>query len=125
MDNNSIVTSPFGVQKIGKERSPVLPKEKDSSFNLRDRLNDVLANEKYALEGYNIGLNEVIDNQLYNLAKGNQDKIRQLQRKMVEELYNLGEYQADIATPPQVSDTFDVFNKYMVQLPYQQNNKMQ
>jgi hypothetical protein len=36
------------------------------------------------------------------------------------ELFNLGEYQADVATSPQVKDIFDVFNGYKTQLPLSQ-----
>lgn len=120
MDNNSTVTSPFGVQKIGKGKSPVLPKEKDSSFNLRDRLNDVLASEKYTMDGYHIGMNELIDEQLYNLATSNLDSIKKCHRDILTKMFDLGEYQADIATPAQITDTYDVFNNYKTQLPYPQ-----
>lgn len=123
MDNNSTVTSAFGVQKIGKDRSPVLPKEKDPSFNLRDRLNDVLASEKYILDGYRIGSNELIDDQLFNLAMSNLDGIKQCHRNMLTKLFDLGEYQADMATPSQITDAYDMFNKYKVQLPYLQQNQ--
>lgn len=123
MDNSSIVTSPFGVQKIGKGRSPVLPKEKDPSFNLRDRLNDVLASEKYMMDGYRIGLNELIDDQLYNLSMSNLDNIKKVHREILTKLFDLGEYQADMAMPAQISDAYDVFNKYKVQLPYPQLNQ--
>jgi hypothetical protein len=123
MDNNSTVTSAFGVQKIGKNRSPILPKEKDPSFNLRDRLNDVLAGEKYIMEGYRIGSNELIDDQLYNLAMSNLDQIKQGHRNMLTQMFDLGEYQADMATPSQITDTYDVFNNYKVQLPYAQQNQ--
>ena len=121
IDNNSIVTSPFGVQKIGKGKSPVLPKEKDPSFNLRDRLNDTLLTEKYVIEGYTTGSKEILDEQLYNVLIQNLNNLKQIQRYLFEEIFNLGEYQADIATPQQISDTLDVFTKYKIQLPYSQN----
>ena len=121
IDNKSIVTSPFGVQKIGKDKSPVLPKEKDPSFNLRDRLNDALLTEKYVIEGYTTGAKEILDEQLYNVLIQNMDSLKKIQRHLFEELFNLGEYQVDIATPQQISDTLDVFTKYKVQLPYSQS----
>ena len=122
MDNNSTVTSAFGVQKVGKDRSPVLPKQKDATVNLRDRLNDVLASEKYILDGYRIGSNELIDEQLYKLVKSNSDQVEQCHRQLLTELFNLGEYQADMAVPAQIADAYDMFNNYKVQLPYQQPN---
>jgi hypothetical protein len=121
IDNNSMVTSPFGVQKIGKSKSPVLPKEKDPSFNLRDRLNDILLSEKYVIEGYTTGSKEILDEQLYNVVINNLNSLKQVQRHLFEELFNLGEYQSDIATPQQIADTLDIFTKYKVQLPYPQS----
>lgn len=122
MDNNSMVTSKFGVEKIGKDKSPVLPKEKNPSVNVRDRLNDVLLDEKQILGTYYTGSNEIIDQQFFDLVKRNIENCRQLQRKMFEQLFDLGEYQADIAAPPQIEDALDMFNNYKVQLPYSQNN---
>jgi hypothetical protein len=121
MDNRTTVTSKFGVQKIGRDRSPVLPKEKDPTINVRDRLNDVLIDEKHMLTGYFIGLNEIIDQQLFDLVKKNVESCRLLQRKMFEQMFDLGEYQADTSTPQQIEDTLDMFNNYKVQLPYPQN----
>jgi hypothetical protein len=121
MDNRTTVTSKFGVQKIGKDKSPVLPKEKDPSVNVRDRLNDVLLSEKHILDGYHSGLNEIIDQQLFDLINKNIDNCRLLQRKMFEQMFDLGEYQADTATPSQIEDALDMFNNYKVQLPYPQN----
>lgn len=124
MDNRSTVTSKFGVQKIGKGKSPVLPEKKDPSFNLRDRLNDILIDEKHILGGYYTGLNEVIDQQLFDLAKKNIENCRLIQRKMFEQMFDLGEYQADTATPQQIEDALDIFNNYKVQLSYPQNEVM-
>jgi len=118
MDNNSLVTSAFGVQKIGKDKSPVLPKEKDPSVNVRDRLNDVLMSEKHALTGYSIGSNEVIDQQLKNIITQNIDSLKGIHHSILTMMFDLGEYQADIATPMQIEDAWDMFNNYKVQLPF-------
>lgn len=118
IDNNSTVTSQFGVQKIGKNKSPVLPKEKDSSYNLRDRLNDTLSSEKYMIEAYTTGSKEILCEQLYSLVNNNLNGIKQLQRHLFEQVFNLGEYQADVAGRQQVDDAFDMFSKYRKQLPY-------
>lgn len=124
MDNRSTVTSKFGVQKIGKGKSPVLPEKKDPTINVRDRLNDVLIDEKHILSSYFIGLNEIIDQQLFDMIKKNIENCRLLQRKMFEQMFDLGEYQPDVATPQQIEDAMDMFNNYKVQLPYPQNEVM-
>ena len=120
IDVSSTVTSPFGVQKIGKGKSPVLPDEKDPSFNLRDRLNDVLLSEKHIIESYTTGAKEVLCQQLYTIASENLSNLKSAQRHLFEELFNLGEYQADVAAQPQLDDALDMFTKYKVQLPYPQ-----
>jgi len=78
------------VQKIGKGKSPVLPKEKDPSFNLRDRLNDTLLSEKYGIEGYTTGSKEILDERFYNVLINNLNNSKQVQRQLFEELFNLG-----------------------------------
>jgi len=120
MDTQSIITSKVGVQKIGKKVSKELPKVKDPNVNLRDRLNDILLNEKQFLVNYQIAINEVINDDLRNLLIDNSSKIQGVHTRFFSELFNLGEYQADVATNPQITDTFDVFNGYKTQLP---NNK--
>jgi hypothetical protein len=85
---------------------------------VRDRINDILIDEKHLLSSYHTGLNEVIDQQFYDLIRKNSDNCRTFQRKMFEELFDLGEYQADTATPAQIQDAFNMFNNYKVQLPY-------
>lgn len=118
IDNNSTVTSPFGVQKIGKGKAPILPKEKDSSFNLRDRLNDTLSSEKYLIEAYTTGSKEIICENLYTMVNDNLNRVKQLHRNLFEQIFNLGEYQADVATQQQLDDALDMFTKYQAQFPY-------
>ena len=117
IDTNSIVTSQCGVQKIGKDKSPALPKEKDQTFNVRDRLNDTLSSEKYLIEAYTTGSKEILCQKLYKLINDNLNGVKQLQRNLFDQLFNLGEYQADVATPQQIDDAFDMFSKYKVQFP--------
>lgn len=117
MDTQSIVTSKIGVQKIGKQVSDELPKVKDANVNLRDRINDILLTEKHNLVNYQIAINEMINDDLRKLLIDNRNKIQGAHTIFFEELFNLGEYQADVATNPQVRDAFDVFDSYRTQLP--------
>ena len=120
MDTQSTVTSKTGVQKIGKNVSNELPKIKDASMNIRDKLNDMLLTEKHNLVNYQIAINEIINDDLRTLLINNQRKIQGTHTNLFNELFNLGEYQADAATMPQVSDIYDVFNGYKTQLPQSQ-----
>ncbi len=120
MDTQSIVTSKTGVQKIGKTVSQELPKVKDVTLNLRDKLNDILFYEKHNLVNYQIAINEIINDDLRALLLNNHNKIQGSHTSFFNELFNLGEYQADIATNPQISDISDVFSGYKTQLPFSQ-----
>lgn len=117
MDTQQTVTGKTGVVKIGKRVSPELPKTKDPTVNVRDRLNDVLLMEKHNLISYQTCINEIINDDLRKIVIDNRNQTQNLHQNLFEELFNLGEYQADIATNPQVKDTIDIFTNYKVQLP--------
>ncbi|MGB4304401.1 MAG: spore coat protein [Syntrophomonadaceae bacterium] len=119
MDYQSTVVSPTGVTKIGKTVSAELPQVKDQSFNMRDRLNDMLATEKYNLVNYQIAINELINPQLRQVVDKNCTRLQGLHDQFFAELFNLGEYQADIALYPEIADAIQVFTNYKAQLPYQ------
>jgi len=114
------VTGKTGIQKLGKQVSNKLPQVKDPTINVRDRLNDALQMDKYALVGYQYGINEAIDPQLRQLLIKNRDRIQDSQVRVFTQLFNLGEYQATIAQPTDVADTYDIFSGYTVQLPLNQ-----
>jgi len=120
MDTQLTITTKTGVQKIGKRVSPDLPKVKDANVNLRDRLNDILSDEKQMLVNYQIAINEIINDDLRNLLITNRDMIQKTHTWFFNELFNLGEYQADVSTHPQIRDALDVFSGYKTQLPYNQ-----
>ncbi len=118
MDTQSTITTKTGAVKIGKEVTAQLPKKKDATVNDRDRLNDILLHEKHMLTGYNTGINEVLDTALFNLLQENRQQLQQIHQQMLEALFDMGEYTADIALPNQVADAYDVFNGYKTQFPY-------
>lgn len=117
MDTQSTVTSKKGVQKIGKSVSNELPKVKDKNMNIRDQLNDILFFEKHNLVNYQIAINEMINDDLRGLLLNNHGRTLSSHTTFFNELFNLGEYQADAATTQQISDIYDVFNGYKTQLP--------
>lgn len=117
MNTNSTVTTKTGVQKIGVEVTNELPKVKDPSINVRDKLNDILLSEKHNLTNYQIAINEMINDDLRGILTNNRDNIQNTHTTLFNELFCMGEYQADTATKPQITDIFDVFNNYQSQIP--------
>lgn len=120
MDTQMTVTSNTGIQKIGKEVSPQLPKVKDANVNLRDRLNDILLTEKHNLTSYQYAINEIINDDLRRVIIANRNSLQEAHTSLFNELFNLGEYQADAAVPAQIKDTSEVFNNYKTQFPFKQ-----
>ncbi|ABR49468.1 hypothetical protein Amet_3340 [Alkaliphilus metalliredigens QYMF] len=120
MNTEQVITSKSGVMKIGKTVSNELPQVKDPSINIRDMLNDVLLMEKHNLVSYQIGINEIINDDLRQIVINNRDQLQQIHTKHFSELFNLGEYQANVATQTEVADLIDIFTGYQTQLPFQQ-----
>lgn len=120
MDTQFTVSSKTGVLKIGKQVSNELPKVKDANINLRDKLNDILLTEKHNLVSSQIAINEIINDDLRQIIINNRNNIQNAHTRFFNEMFNLGEYQADVATNPQIRDTYDVFNNYKTQFPFKQ-----
>lgn len=117
MDTNATVTSKTGAEKIGVKVTNELPKQKDVNINVRDKLNDILSSEKHNLTNYQIAINEMINDDLRGVLSENRNNIQNIHTTVFNELFSMGEYQADIATKQQISDIFDVFNNYKTQIP--------
>lgn len=120
MNTEQLITSKAGVSKIGKTVSNELPQVKDANINVRDQLNDILLMEKHNLVSYQIGINEMIDDQLRQIVINNRDRLQQVHTQFFYELFNLGEYQANIATKVEIQDLVDIFTGYQSQFPLQQ-----
>lgn len=117
MDTQSTVTSKTGVQKIGVKVTNELPKVKDQSINVRDKINDVLSTEKHNLVNYQIAVNEMINDDLRGVLVQNRNNLQCVHTTLFNEMFSMGEYQADAATVQQVSDIYDVFSNYKTQMP--------
>ncbi|MEW9121473.1 MAG: spore coat protein [Thermotaleaceae bacterium] len=120
MNTEQVITSKTGVQKIGKSVSNELPQVKDPSINVRDKLNDILLMEKHNLVSYQTGINEMINDDLRQIVIGNREQIQQIHTQFFDELFNLGEYQANIAMQKEIRDLVDIFTGYQAQFPSQQ-----
>ncbi|EEG78449.1 spore coat protein [Dethiobacter alkaliphilus] len=116
MDPNATITTETGAQKIGKQVS--INFQKDQSINDLDRLYDVLLHHKHMMNVYQISSSEAVDINLHNLLNTCRHRLQQQHGKVLDTLFNMGEYTADIAPPSQVKDISAVFMGYLNQLPY-------
>lgn len=118
VDSSATLTTKTGVKKVGKPKSASMTAPKDSTINDRDRLAGLLLLEKHLLEGYTTGMSETFESGLYNNIKRIRSRNEENHARILESLFNTGEYTADMASPEQITDTKDVFSGYLNQLPY-------
>jgi hypothetical protein len=116
MDPNATITTKTGAQKIGKEVN--INFSKDQSINDLDRLYDVMLHHKHMMNVYQISASEAVDPNLYQLLNTCRQKVQEQHGKVLDTLFNMGEYTADVAPPSQVKDISEVFMGYLNQLPY-------
>lgn len=99
-------------------QSSGLPNVKGPEMNDRDRLNDVLATEKYILYGSIIAAWEASHQQLYqdlmNIVQETADSHRELFNLMFEK----GWYKLEAAEQQQLDQAYQQFSNYSTQFPY-------
>jgi hypothetical protein len=120
MDPNATIKTETGAQKIGKQVSINI--YKDQSINDLDRLYDTLSRHKHMMNVYQISCSEAVDPALFSLLKTCSQRVQDQHGRVLNTLFDIGEYTADIAPPSQVKDISAVFMGYLNQLPY--NTKM-
>lgn len=95
-----------------------LPKTKDANVNDRDRMQDLLAQQKYLTQGYNIGMIEASHDELFTDMKQNFDACHQNQRKLFHLMFKKGWYKLPVAKAEAVQHTYQQFQQYQTQFPF-------
>jgi spore coat protein CotF len=95
-----------------------LPQVKDANVNDRDRMQDLLATEKYMTQGYNISMNEAGHDALFQVLKQNHDDCQQLQRQIFNGMFKKGWYKLPVADAQSVAHTYNQFKQYQTQFPF-------
>lgn len=91
---------------------------KDATVNDRDRMQDLLAQEKYLTTAYNIAMNEASHDALYQVWKQNHDTCQQLERQIFTGMFKKGWYRLPVADAASVTHAFDQFQQYKAQFPF-------
>lgn len=100
-----------------------IPKEsaesivKGPEFNDRDRINDILAMEKYLTAAYNTGLNEMQNPKLHETVQGILGDTHNIQHQVFDQMWQKGWYKIEAAEKEKVSQAFEQFNGYKSQFP--------
>lgn len=90
----------------------------DKKFNDRDKINDLLASEKYLTEGYNISTFEAVNPQLQNTLKNILNETHNNRQTLYQVMDQRGWYKAENADQQQVIQAFNKFSGYKSQLPF-------
>jgi spore coat protein CotF len=98
----------------------LLPQVKGPQMNDRDRLNDVLATEKYMTTGYNVSLNEFSHREIYDTVRQILVETHDMQRAVWEQMFNYGWYKLPQEEMTTVALAYQQFNNYKGQFPYSQ-----
>ncbi len=86
--------------------------------NDRDRINDLLASEKYLTEGYNISTFEATTPELQNTLKNILNETHNNRKALYQLMEQRGWYKAEKADQQQISQAYNQFNNYKSQLPF-------
>lgn len=95
-----------------------LPKVKDASMNDRDRMQDLLAQEKYVTSGYHMAMIEASHQALFDVIKQNCDDCFRLQRQVYNLMFKKGWYKLPVANAQAVTHTLQQFVQYKTQFPF-------
>ncbi len=103
--------------KIAVSQTGQLPKEKGPELNDRDRINDILAFEKYLSNGYNVGLNEAQNPKLHKEVQNILISVHDAQYKLFNLMFEKGWYKMPAADKEEISNTHKQFSNYSTQFP--------
>lgn len=95
-----------------------LPQVKDATVNDRDRMQDLLAQEKYLTSAYTTAMNEASHEELWQIMKQNFDACQQLQRQIFNGMFEKGWYKLPVADAQALSHTLQQFKQYQTQFPF-------
>lgn len=105
-------------QQQGQQQSTTVPRVKGPEMNDRDRINDILATEKYLTTAYNIAINEASTQWLYQDQMKILNELHECQHNLFNMMSKKGWYKVDQAQPQQISQAFEQFSNYQTQFPY-------
>ncbi|MCL6548037.1 MAG: spore coat protein [Alicyclobacillus sp.] len=90
-------------------------------MNDRDRLNDVLATEKYLTDGLNSAAREASHQALHQTVMTILTETHQAARDAYHAMFRLGWYKLEAEQQPKIDQTRQQFQNYLAQMPYPAN----
>ena len=108
-----------GSQTIQNPKPSNEPQVKGPEMNDRDRLNDLLATEKYLTDSFNISAREASHSSLHQDIMTILNETHQYQYEMFELMFKQGHYKLEAEQQQKLDQAYQQFNNYSSQFPYQ------
>lgn len=105
--------------KIQNPKPPGEPQVKGPEMNDRDRVNDILALEKYLTDGFNISAREASHQYLHQDIMTVLNETHQCQYDMYQLMFRKGHYKLEAEQQSSLDQAHQQFNGYSSQFPYQ------
>lgn len=104
---------------IKNAKSESVPEQKSPDMNERDYLNDILANQKYLTDNFNVFAREASHEDLYNDVKQILMETHDNTRKLFNLMFEEGYYKLQAAQKEEIQQTQQQFSNYLdSQKPY-------
>lgn len=95
------------------------PQVKGPEMNDRDRINDILALEKYLTDSFNVSAREASHATLHQDIMTILNETHQCQYEMFEFMFRNGHYTLEAEQQPKLDQAYQQFQNYSSQFPYQ------
>lgn len=103
---------------IQNPKSPGEPQVKGPEMNDRDRLNDVLALEKYLTDSFNTAAREASHKELHHDVMTVLTETHQMQYELFEVMFRKGHYKLEAEEQTKLDQAYQQFSGYASQFPY-------
>ncbi|MCL6637227.1 MAG: spore coat protein [Alicyclobacillus sp.] len=104
--------------QIGNPKPPGEPQVKGPQMNDRDRLQDILATEKYLTDSFNIATREASHDALFKDVLTVLTETHQACRDVYNLMFQKGWYKVEAEQQPKINQTYQQFQGYTSQFPY-------
>lgn len=94
------------------------PQVKGPELNDRDRINDILALEKYLTDSFNVSAREASHPQLHEDIMSILNETHQCQYVLYELMFRKGYYKLEAEDQSKLDQTYQQFQNYSSQFPY-------
>lgn len=100
------------------QESTGLPTVRDANVNDRDRMFDLLAEQKYLTNEYNIAMLEASSDRLFQMHKRNHEGCHQSQRQLFNTAFKKGWYRLPVADAQMFVSAFEHMQQATAEWPY-------